>query len=259
MARITAVDGTSFADTSAARIAALLEQAITQRGKARLCLTGGHTPEITYAALADPERPHRARIDWSRVHLYWGDERHVAPDHPDSNFGMADRTLVRHIPIPAVNVHRIRAELPDARDAAAQYEHEVPDVFDVMLLGLGDDCHIASIFPGSELLSAWLADGEGRRGAGQPLIPDAGKVQAIFAPHLNAWRITLTPPAILASTAIVMLVTGDNKASAVAAAIDAPLDVMHYPAQLLRDAGDRVEWITDAAAAQLLDVKGSTE
>src|SRR6476646_7090198 len=164
MARVTVVDITSFADASAARIAELIEQSIAQRGVAHVALTGGHTPELTYAALADPARPHRDRIDWARVQLYWGDERHVPPDHLDSNFGMAERTLVGRIPIPAANVHRIRAELPDARDAAAQYEHEVPEVFDVMLLGLGDDCHIASICPESELLSAWVGRRESEQG-----------------------------------------------------------------------------------------------
>ena len=88
MARITAVDISSFADASAARIADLVERSVANHGVAHMALTGGHTPEVTYAALADPARPHRDRIDWSRVHLYWGDERHVPPNHPDSNFGM---------------------------------------------------------------------------------------------------------------------------------------------------------------------------
>lgn len=247
MARITAVDISSFADASAARIAELVGRSVANRGVAHVALTGGHTPELTYAALADPARTHRDQIDWSRVHLYWGDERHVPPDHPDSNFGMAERTLVGHIPIPPANVHRIRAELPDARAAAAQYEGELPDVFDVMLLGLGDDCHIASIFPGSELLSPWSATD-----TGMPPSESGENVKAVLVPHLESWRITLTPPAILESDAIVMLVTGANKASAVAEAIDAPLDVMRYPGQLLRNVDDRVEWIIDEAAASRL-------
>jgi 6-phosphogluconolactonase len=249
MARITAVDIASFAEASAARIAELVERSVANRGVAHMALTGGHTPEVTYAALADPTRPHRDRIDWSRVHLYWGDERHVPPDHPDSNFGMAERTLVGHIPIPAANVHRIRAELPDARSAAAQYERELPNAFDVMLLGLGDDCHIASIFPGSELLSSW----GGPRQADDLRPATMEKVAAVFVPHLESWRITLTPPALLGSNAIVMLVTGASKAAAVAAAIDRPPDVTRYPGQLLRAASDRVEWIVDTAAAGRLE------
>jgi len=259
MARVTAVPSDAFAEVSAARIAELIDDAIATRGAAHVSLTGGHTPEITYEALADPSRPYRARIDWSRVHLYWGDDRHVAPDHPDSNFGMAYRTLVAHVPIPASHVHRVEAERPDARDAAARYARDLPDVHDVMLLGLGDDCHIASIFPGSELLAPW--DGSRRQPGSDQLDatthpddaetprPTNERAVAVFVPHLHAWRITVTPQLILDSRTIVMLVTGANKAAAVAAAIDDPLDVARYPGQLLRTVDDRVEWIVDAAAA----------
>jgi 6-phosphogluconolactonase len=180
------------------------------------------------------------------VHLFWGDERHVPPDHPDSNYGMAKATLIDHVPIPTEQVHRIRAEMPDAHDAAANYEQVFDDVgsafrrndhyCDLMLLGLGDDAHIASIFPGSELLNA------GHPATGR-------RVAAVWAPHLNIWRITLTPGAILDSERILLLVTGRSKADAVNAALAARLDVKDYPGQLLRAAGDRVEWFLDRAAA----------
>src|SRR3954469_24408183 len=154
MARIALADTVRYHDAAAERITQLIETAIAKRGTAFVSLTGGSTPRDTYAALADPSRPYRARIDWARVRLFWGDERHVPPDHPDSNFGMADRALLQHVPIRPDHVHRIRAELPDAREAAAAYATELPEIFDVMLLGLGEDCHIASIFPGSELLQS---------------------------------------------------------------------------------------------------------
>ena len=234
MARLTVVEQHAFADTVAGRLAELIEQSIAARGAAMVSLTGGHTPRYAYAALADPSRPWRTQVDWSRVHLFWGDERHVPPDHPDSNYGMADAALVQHVPIPPGQVHRIRAELPDAKDAAADYAGQLPERFDVMLLGLGDDCHIASIFPASGLLDDF---------------PNEPRVAAVFVPHLNAWRITLTPRVILDSRAIVMEVSGESKAAAVAAAIDGPLDIARYPGQLLRDAGDRVEWLLDHAAA----------
>jgi 6-phosphogluconolactonase len=262
MARVTVVPSAAFPEVSAARIAQLIDGAIAARGVARVSLTGGTTPALTYAALADPARVHRAGIDWSRVHLYWGDERHVPPDHPDSNFGMADRTLIAHVPIPASHVHRVEAERPDARDAAARYALDLPDVHDVMLLGLGDDCHIASIFPGSELLGPWHGARE-QRGSRQvgattqlddPETPPSAneKAVAVFAAHLSAWRITVTPQVILDSRTIVMLVTGANKAAAVAAAVDEPLDVARYPGQLLRTVDERVEWIVDTAAAASL-------
>ena len=238
---IVADDEEALAGAAAERITALTGQSIERRGRAAICLTGGTTPERLYEALADPSRPWHRRIDWARVHLYWGDERHVPPDHPESNYGMAARALVNQVPIPPAQVHRMRGELPDAADAAREYEPVLPDTFDVMLLGLGEDAHIASIFPGSPLLGADHATGD-RRGL-------APKVAAVWAAHLNAWRITLTPPALLASRAIVMLVAGPSKADAVHAALKMPDDVQRYPAQLLHAAGDRVEWFVDRAAA----------
>src|SRR4051812_8837970 len=200
MARIAIADTLAYDDAAAERITQLIESAIANRRTAFVSLTGGSTPRDTYAALADPSRPYRARIDWTRVQLFWGDERHVPPDHADSNFGMANRALMQHVPIPPEHVHRIRGERPDPGEAAAEYARELPDVFDIMLLGLGEDCHVASIFPGSELLDpAFVRDA-------------APPVAAVFAPHLGTWRITITPPVILGSRAIVLLVGGEKKA-----------------------------------------------
>ena len=136
----------------------------------------------------------------------------------------------------------MRGEMPDASQAACEYGDELRDgfaragrhapTFDVMLLGLGEDAHIASIFPDSPLLG-----------------PDPARVAAVWAPHLNAWRITLTPPALLDARRIVMLVSGEKKADAVHAALELPIDVRRWPAHLLRMAEDRVEWFLDRAAA----------
>lgn len=196
MARIVVVPAEALADRAAQRLTELIEHSIAVRGSAVVSLTGGTTPRATYEALADPARPWRRRIDWSVVHLFWSDERHVPPDHSESNFGMANRALVARVPIPAANVHRIPGELPDARDAARAYEEELhvgfaaagrDDLtFDVMLLGLGEDAHIASIFPGTALL---------------PPDADSPLVAAVLVRHLNAWRITFTPRTILNSRA----------------------------------------------------------
>jgi 6-phosphogluconolactonase len=265
MAKLTiANDEAHLADLAAERLTRLIEVTIDGRGHAPVCLSGGSTPHRLYTRLADPARPWRDLIDWSHVHLFWSDERHVPPDHPDSNYGMAKAALIDHVPIPGDHVHRVRGELPDAGEAADDYEHTLDTVasafrrkadvesgfsripsFDLMLLGLGEDAHIASIFPGSELL-----------GVGHP--SDVGhpftgcRVAAVWAPHLSGWRITLTPNAILDSRAIVVLVAGANKAAAVRAALEEPLDVARYPAQLLRTAGDHVEWFVDRAAASRL-------
>jgi 6-phosphogluconolactonase len=249
MAQLTvANDEVDLAQRAAERLTDLVEQAVAANGRAFVSLTGGTTPRRLYATLADPQQPWSARIPWSQVHLFWGDERHVPPDHPDSNFGMAKAALLDHVPIPLDHVHRMRGEPPDARHAAVDYERTLDVVsgfsrtllFDIMLLGLGEDAHIASIFPGSELLEP-----NAER-------PWTGRVAAVSAPHSDVWRITLTPESILNARAIVVLVAGANKAAAVHAALEAPLDVMTYPAQLLRAAGDRVEWFIDRAAASLI-------
>ena len=161
MAQLTVVrDKAEMSETGAERITSLIEGAIVIRNAAAISLAGGHTPDLLYAYLADPDRPWRARIDWARVHLFWSDERNVPPDHPESNFGLATRTLIQHVPSPASHVHRMRGELP-AIDAGREYDvmlrarraEITGPLFDVTLLGIGVDAHIASIFPDSPLLA----------------------------------------------------------------------------------------------------------
>ena len=244
---------------AAHRIAELLLDAVARSGHARLCLTGGSTPREMYRLFGHPPDDILRRIEWTRVHLFWGDERHVPPDHPDSNFGMANALLVEPAAIPSAQVHRMRGELPDAAAAAREYDSIVrryqrpPDAptFDVMLLGLGADAHIASLFPGSPLfdefrkvedLAAIVAQ---ERAAGA----SSARAAAVWAAHLNAWRITLTPPAILDSDAIIVLTTGAGKSGAVHTALTLDEDLHRYPAQLLRAADARVEWWMDRDAA----------
>lgn len=235
MAILTVVEAAAFVPAAADRIAVLIERAIAARRVAHVALTGGTTIGPVYEALADPNRPWRGRIDWNRVHLYWGDERQVPPGHADSNFGMAKRALVSRVPIPADQVHRMRGELPDAAEAAREYEAQLLGTFDVMLLGLGEDAHIASLFPEAPGTTVWR--------------PDLHGPAVIATTHLGRGRITLTPTPILSSRHILVLVKGEQKAEAVEAALELPLDVARYPAQMLRDAGARVEWIIERAAA----------
>ena len=257
MANLTvASDEVQLAELAAERITRLIVQAVADRGSACVSLAGGNTPRRLYANLADPTQSWRDRIPWPQVHLFWGDERHVPPDHPDSNYGMAKAALIDHVPIPADHVHRIRGEMKDPQEAADDYDRELTraHAFDLMLLGLGEDAHIASIFPGSELLEIAI----GHPFAGRPDHDHVGRpftgrrVAAVWAPHLNARRITLTPAAILDSRAILALVAGARKANAVHAALEAPHDVRKAPAQLLRAAGDRMEWFLDRSAAARL-------
>lgn len=256
MAQLTVADDeVQLARLAAERVTELIVQAVDTRGHAFVALAGGNTPRRLYLNLADPQQPWRDRIPWSQVHLFWGDERHVPPDHRDSNYGMAKASIIDNVPIPADHVHRIHAELPDAREAALAYERTLASAvsgfsrttqFDLMLLGLGEDAHIASIFPGSEL----LADAGPTADVGRPLT--RRRVAAVWAPPLGVWRITLTPEVILDSERILVLVAGSKKATAVRAALEEPLDVRTWPAQLLRVAGDRVEWFGDRAAAARL-------
>jgi 6-phosphogluconolactonase len=244
------------------RLADLVAAAQSRSGDARFCLTGGRTPRQVYARLGE-RRDDLTPIDWSRVELFWGDERHVPPDDADSNFGMARGPLLAAADVPPEHVHRIRGELSDAQDAAREYDevirrYERPPsrTFDVMLLGLGADAHIASLFPSSPILTSEAGSpasvrrpGPSGRGNAPASTPRAA---AVWAPHLNAWRITLTPHAILDSDVIVVLTSGAEKANAVHAALRMPEDIERWPAQLLRAAGERVEWWMDRDAAARL-------
>jgi 6-phosphogluconolactonase len=230
MALLTvARDESELAERVAERLVATVTPA-ARDGEVHVVLTGGRTPKRLYELLASPSW--RSRLPWDRAHLYWSDERHVPPDHPDSNYGMTREALLRPLAIPDAQVHRIQGELA-ADDAARRYEEELPPRFVVMLLGMGEDGHIASVFPGS------------------PLLADApGRAAAVWAPHLHAWRITLTPRELVAPAHVLMVVAGSAKAAAVAAAFDARVPAERCPARLLAGAGDRVEWFIDRAAAK---------
>ena len=233
MARLTIAESErELAERAANRFAGIVQAAVDERGAAIVSMTGGTTPKRMYELLAT--EPWRSRVPWRGVHLYWGDERAVEPGHEDSNYGMAYDALIAHVPLPPEQVHRIQGELPP-EEAAREYERVLPRTFDLMLLGLGEDAHIASIFPGSPVVRE-----------------QEHRVAAPFARHLNAYRITLTPPAIIAARQILMIAAGANKASAVAAAIEEFDDPDRWPAHILRRAGDRVEWVIDRAAARAL-------
>jgi 6-phosphogluconolactonase len=241
MAQLTiAASPEELAVIAADRVTGHVGEAIIARGNALVCLTGGNTPRRLYTLLGDPDRQWRERIDWDRLHLFWTDERHVPPDHPESNFGMTRECLLSRVPVPESQIHRMPGEREDAGRAAADYEIDLRAAFaeagrddltfDAMLLGVGRDAHIASLFPGSPLLAPVAT----RR-------PD--RVAAVHVPHLAEWRLTLTPAAILDVRRTVVLVEGTEKADAVQAALALPEDVQRWPAQILRQLGGRVEWI----------------
>jgi 6-phosphogluconolactonase len=247
-------DKTAMSEAAAERTTSLVETAVSQRGVAAVSLTGGDTPDLLYRYLADESRPWRNRIDWAHVHLFWGDERAVPPDHPQSNFGLANRLLIQHVPLADTQIHRMRGELP-AADAGRLYDallrarrdQIAGPLFDVMLLGIGANAHIASIFPFSPLLERRERSEQSERSERSERL-----ATGLYVPEISQWRITMTPPALLDSAAVIVIASGSSKADAIAAALDGASDVTRVPAQLLRTAGDRVEWIIDSAASARL-------
>ncbi len=209
-----------------------------------MLLSGGSTPQATYSLLSQPEKS--AQIDWKNVHLFWGDERCVPPDHADSNFKVVKDTLISHISIPDQNVHRIQVEF-DPTEAAGHYEMDVRQffeqhksheakagLFDLVLLGLGEDGHIASLFPGSPALvekERWFVSAE----HDQPPLP-------------LVTRITATLPLINASQRITFLVTGEKKSDRVLEAIY-PQRNRSIPGQLVQPESGRLLWLLDSQAA----------
>lgn len=229
---------------------ALARKAITSRGQFAVALAGGSTPRATYALLATEE--FAARVDWPRVHIFWGDERCVPPDHPDSNYRMAREALLDHVPLPARNVHPIQGEI-DPEEAAADYERTLRSFFarnpngkeirgdgstprfDLALLGMGKNGHTASLFPGAVALH------ERKRW-----------VVVNYVEKLSAWRITLTPVAINAAADVAFVVSGAGKAERLRHVLTGPYRPDVLPAQIVRPDCGRLLWLIDAAAAALL-------
>ena len=214
----------------------MANDAVDHRGSCALLLSGGSTPRASYERLATK---YRDSVPWDRVHLFWGDERFVPSGDPRSNARMAREALVDRVPCPPANVHPIPTELPSADAAALRYDDllrarfpgGVPR-FDLVLLGLGDDAHTASIFPGSRALE-------------EP----ARWVLAVTAPADPPQRITLTMPALIAAARLFVLAAGAGKAAALRRVIDPASDPTLYPAASLQRARARVTWWVDRAAA----------
>ena len=259
MARLTVVKDIGAVSRTAAEHICTLLGGLNGIGKDRsIALAGGRTPRGLYECLSDPAQPWRTRVDWSRIELFWSDERNVPPDDADSNFGMANRVLIQRVPIPQQQVHRIRGEIP-AVDAAREYDsllqertRRVDVLFDVMLLGIGTDGHIASLFPGSPLLADIDLGEVGTSGRPGSLTTGRQLANGIFVPALREWRISLAPAAVLNARSIVVLAAGAEKGDAIAMAIQGAPDVQRHPAQVLRGADERVDWIIDEDAARQL-------
>jgi 6-phosphogluconolactonase len=216
-------------EAAAERVAELLVEAA--RGGLEIALTGGWTPGRAYERAAEREP------DWSAAGIWWGDERCVPPEHEDSNFGLAQKTLFDNLERQPGRVHRIRGE-DDPEAAAAAYDAELKQTtLDLLLLGLGPDGHVASLFPGTAALD------------------ETERLAIMTEPTLEPYveRVTLTPPALRAARRVVFLVTGEEKADAVAAALAGPEDP-NVPGSLIRaESGDTLAILDAAAAGRLRD------
>jgi 6-phosphogluconolactonase len=229
---------------AAAQFISLAKDAIARSGRFAVALSGGSTPKALYSLLASPE--YRNLIDWSRLHLFWGDERCVPPDHPESNFRMVRESLLSQIRLPTENIHRMAGE-KDPAAAAVDYERElrvffqpaenaVPR-FDLILLGLGEDGHTASLFPGSAAVNErqrWVA--------------------TVFVERLKAHRLTLTLPLINSAAKVSFLIAGENKSAVVKDLLGTDSDLFDYPAGQVKLLHGQLTWFITRDAARGIPV-----
>lgn len=200
-----------LAGAAAEWIAAAIGEVVAEQGRCVLALTGGQAIRPVYARLA----ARRSYVPWARVLACFGDERRVPPDHPESNYRMAEELLLRHVPIPRAQVLRMPGEEPDAEAAGRAYERVLPEPIDILLLGMGDDGHTASLFPHAPQLAE-----RHRR-----VVPSTSPLP----PHP---RLTITPPVIASARRIAMIVTGGAKGLMVARALEGEYRPEDVPAQL---------------------------
>jgi 6-phosphogluconolactonase len=232
-------DAEAVARAAAELFARLSRESVEERGAFSVALSGGTTPRRVYELLAGEE--FRDAVPWSKVHVFFGDERTVPADHAESNYRMASEALLSRVAIPTENVHRIEG-LGDAAANASNYESVMRRFFgdsewprfDLVFLGMGDDGHTASLFPGTTALEesrAWVA--------------------ANWVEKFGAWRITLTTPAVNAARRVVFLVTGASKSERLREVLNGARDPSRLPSQMIRPTDGALSWYVDRAAANL--------
>ena len=237
-------DGAAIAQRAAQQLLQAAADAVRERGSFTAALAGGSTPKTLYSLLAnDPVL--RSQVPWDKIHLFFGDERHVGPGHPDSNFRMATEAMLSKAPLKAEQVTRIKGEYPDAEQAAQEYEQALRTYFqlkdgeyprfDLLLAGMGNEGHTLSLFPGTKALH-----------------PGARVVVRNWVGKLYTERITLTAPAASNAARIIFMVTGADKAPALKAVLEGPYEPEQLPAQLLQPKNGKLLWLVDAAAGSML-------
>ena len=231
-------DGDALASMAANTILELSKKAIQETGRFTIALSGGSTPKTLFELLAAQYSQH---IDWNHTFVFWGDERCVPPDNADSNYKMAQDTLLDHVPLLSLNIYRIKGELPP-QDMASQYEQTLRDFFhnqlpnlDLILLGMGDDGHTASLFPGTSAVNErtrWV-------------VPN-------YVAAKQTWRITLTLPVINNAANVMFLVSGNSKAQRLKQVLQGSYEKDQLPSQLIKPTNGNLIWGIDQAASSLL-------
>lgn len=224
---------------TAERFSELANKAVASRGRFSVALSGGHTPQRLYNILSK-QRLHD-KVPWESIHIFWGDERCVPPNDPRSNVLMAHKILLDQVPIPSIHIHPIRGDLPAAL-AALDYENDLrdffgnlPPVLDLILLGLGDNAHTASLFPRTSVLDEterWVSE--------------------VYVAEQSMYRVTMTAPLINQAREVIFLVSGAKKASALQHVLEGAYHPHEYPAQLIHPNGAHPTWLVDKAAAHKL-------
>lgn len=238
-------DAAALAGQTAEAFCSLAQTCVAAQGRFTVALAGGSTPRAAYTLLASDT--YRSRLPWEHIHVFWGDERHVPPDHADSNFRMAHEAMLAKVPIPAANIHRIMAE-KDAQQAADEYAAtlqtffhlqagELPR-FDLILLGMGPDGHTASLFPGT------TAVGETSR-----------LVVAPWVDKFTTYRITMTPPVLCHAAHVIFAAGGADKTETLRHVLEGPYQPDLYPSQIVRPPQGALLWLVDEAAARLLSAR----
>jgi 6-phosphogluconolactonase len=237
-------DGPAIANRCAQKFVEIAAAAVKEKGSFDVALAGGSTPKTLYGLLVnDPAL--RARVPWDKMHLFFGDERHVGPSDAQSNFSMAQETMISKSPLKPEQVTRIKGECPEAEDAAKEYERDLRAYFklsdgqfprfDLVLLGMGSEGHTLSIFPGTKAVR------ENRRIAVHNWV---GKVLMD--------RITLTAPAVNNARNVIFMVTGADKAPALTAVLERFYEPDQLPAQLIQPVNGTLLWLVDTAAGSML-------
>jgi 6-phosphogluconolactonase len=237
-------DGNAVARRAAEEFLRAAAEAVSRQGSFAVALAGGSTPKLLYSLLVT-EPAFRDNLPWERVNFFFGDERHVPPDNEQSNFRMANESLFSRAPIEPGQIFRIRAEYPDAEKAALEYEQalrayfklkegEYPR-FDLVLLGMGDEGHTLSLFPGTKALHA-----------------SNRVVVRNWVGKLFTDRVTLTVPAANQANRVIFMVTRADKAPALKAVLEGPYEPDQLPAQLIQPASGKLLWLADQAAGSML-------